>query len=549
MKMFQPRPLPFTYQQWANQPFHQRIRMLCTAWTLQGYGAPATVYIFYLLKIILYVAGWIVFCSFSNHLGGIETIASWWFHPEALERFILWSILFEVTGLGSGSGPLTGKYFPPFGGLLYFARPGTIKLPLFPGIPWLGRDERGWLDVTLYLALLFFLLRALVSPVLSSQMVLPVIVLIPLLGVLDKTIYLAARSEHYLIALFCFLFPGEEIAALKWVWIAIWWGAASSKLTRHFPAVVCVMLSNHPLLRWEWFKKQLYIKYPDDLRPGKLAHFLAHLGTFLEYTFPILLLLGSGGPLTLAGLVLMSIFHLHITACVPMGVPLEWNVIMVYGAFVLFGYHAEASVFTLHSPLLIALLVVSLFIVPLVGNFYPKGVSFLLSMRYYAGNWAYSIWLFRGNSEEKLDKYIKKSTPTVMKQLSRFYDEATSQMLVSKVIAFRCMHLHGRLLQLLVPHAVDNIEHYAWRDGEIIAGIVLGWNFGDGHLHHSQLLRAIQKRCHFAAGELRCIQVESEPLWHGYMEWRIVDAHDGLIKQGRVSIKELLTLQPYGAAG
>ena len=41
-------------------------------------------------------------------------------------------------GLGCGSGPLTGRYNPPFGGALYFCRPGTIKMPLFPGIPIFG---------------------------------------------------------------------------------------------------------------------------------------------------------------------------------------------------------------------------------------------------------------------------------------------------------------------------------------------------------------------------------------------------------------------------
>ncbi len=546
MKLFSPQPLPFTYNQWSNKPFAERIRMLCVAWITQGYGAPLSVYAFYVLKILIYVATWIFFCTFSNDLGGVGEISEWWFKPEALEKFILWSMLFEVMGLGSGSGPLTGKYFPPIGGILYFARPGTIKLPFFPKLPLIGGDKRNWLDVALYIALLAFLSRALIASEVTTQLIVLVIALIVTLGLLDKTIYLAARSEHFLIALICFLFAGEEIAGAKIVWLAIWWGAASSKLTRHFPSVVCVMLSNHPLLRWDWFKKQLYKNYPADLRPGKLAHSMAHFGTLLEYGFPLLLIFGTGGQLTLIGLAIMFIFHLHITACVPMGVPLEWNVIMVYGAFVLFGHHADMWLFDIHSPALIAVLASSLIVVPVVGNFFPRWVSFLLSMRYYAGNWAYSIWLFKGTSEDKIDEHLVKSTPTVMKQLARFYDEETAKMLVSKVIAFRSMHLHGRALQLLVPRAVHDIEQYGWRDGEIVAGIVLGWNFGDGHLQDEQLLKAVQGRCSFESGELRCIMVESEPLWHGYMDWRIVDAKDGEIEKGRISIRELLKLQPYG---
>ncbi len=55
--------------------------------------------------------------------------------------------------------------------------------------------------------------------------------------------------------------------------------------------------------------------------------------------------------------------------------------------------------------------------------------------------------------------------------------------LVGKVVAFRLMHLAGRALCLLVPRAVDDPSEREWVDGEILAGLVLGWNFGDGHLH------------------------------------------------------------------
>ncbi|MEO0470553.1 MAG: DUF3556 domain-containing protein [Bacteroidota bacterium] len=547
-KILAPQPLPFTYAEWKSKPFAERVRMLCVAWATQGYGAPVSAYVFYVLKIGFYLAGWLFFCSFSSALGGVGEIANWWFQPEALEKFVLWSILFEVLGLGCGSGPLTARYFPPMGGVLHFARPGTIKLPLFQKLPIIGGDKRSVLDVLLYVALLGSLLRVLLASVATPELILPVVVLIPILGILDKTIYLAARSEHYLIALICFLFVGEEIAAAKIVWLAIWWGAATSKVNRHFPAVVCVMISNHAVLRFPWLRRKLYKNYPNDLRPSRLAASMAHIGTLTEYGFPLLLIFGGGGPLTTAGLVIMFGFHLYITSSFPMGVPLEWNVIMVYGAFLLFGHHAEVWMFSLQAPLLIAILTSSLLLVPILGNLFPKWVSFLLSMRYYAGNWAYSVWLFKGDCEEKLDEGLMCSSSTVHRQLCRFYDGETAETLVSKVIAFRSMHLHGRALQLLVPEAVDDIESYTWRDGELIAGVALGWNFGDGHLHNERLLQAIQKRCDFAPGQLRCIFVESQPAVNRYMAWRIVDAHDGELKRGKVSVKELEALQPFPVA-
>ena len=107
------------------------------------------------------------------------------------------------------------------------------------------------------------------------------------------------------------------------------------------------------------------------------------------------------------------------------------------------------------------------------------------------------------------------------------------------------MHLHGRMLPKLVPKAVDDLSEYEWLDGELVAGLVLGWNFGDGHLHHEQLLEAVQTQCGFEPGELRCIFVESEPLLKQSLGYRIVDAHDGLMHEGRVATAELQRAQPY----
>lgn len=545
LKFLAPQKLLYDFEDWKKEPFHIRVKMLCTAWATQGYGAPASTYIFYIIKIGLYVWGWLFFCSFSNSLGEISEVDLWWFSKETLLKFVAWSMLFEVMGFGCGSGPLTGRYFPPLGGFLHFARLKTIKLPLFPNLPFVGGDQRNWIDVILYLGLVSVLLRVLISSEVSIEMLLPIIVLLPVIGLLDKTIYLAARSEHYLIALVCFLFVGEEVAGLKWVWVAIWWGAATSKLNRHFPAVVGVMISNHGALQWKWLRKKMYKNYPEDLRPSRLATYIAHGGTLTEFVFPLLLIFGSGGEWTTIGLVIMFGFHLYITSSIPMGVPLEWNVIMVFGAFVLFGYHAEVSMFSLQSPLLIFILVGSLLIVPLIGNFFPRWVSFLLSMRYYAGNWAYSVWLFKKGTEEKLDNHIVKSSLTVQRQLDLFYDENTANSLLAKVIAFRCMHLHGRALQRLLPKTVNDVEQYIWRDGELVAGVTLGWNFGEGHLHDEQLLAAIQKRCNYESGELRCIFVESQPMARPYLDWRIVDAKDGQIESGSISVKELEVLQPY----
>jgi hypothetical protein len=226
--------------------------------------------------------------------------------------------------------------------------------------------------------------------------------------------------------------------------------------------------------------------------------------------------------------------------------PIEWNILMVYGGFFLFGFNPHVSVLALGAmPALCAFLFVCLVLIPAYGNFYPSRVSFLLAMRYYAGNWAYNIWLFRGDSAKKLAR-LKKAASTMREQLEGLLDDEeavdTAMMMMP---ANRFLHLEGRALLDALPHAVDNIDHYDWMDGEIVAGLALGWNFGDGHLNDTQLLNAIQRQCGFEPGELRVVMVESQPLFGSNMAWRVVDAATGVLREGKTEISPMRAQLPW----
>jgi hypothetical protein len=116
-------------------------------------------------------------------------------------------------------------------------------------------------------------------------------------------------------------------------------------------------------------------------------------------------------------------------------------------------------------------------------------------------------------------------------------------------MAFRLMHLHGRALPELIPKAVDRFEDYMYLDGEMVAGLVLGWNFGDGHLHDEQLLHAIQAQCGFEPGELRCVMLEAQPLGRSTLAYRICDASTGLKQAGELEVAALRERQPWAATG
>jgi hypothetical protein len=564
MGLLDPAPPPFEVAEWRRLPHLQRIKPLAQDWALNGFGTPIAVYFLYVFKVLAYAG--IGFLA-------IEATSGWphWTEPIVFEKAVVWTMLWEVLGLGAGSLPLTLRFSPMVGGFLYWLRPGTTRLPPWPErVPGTPGTTRTWLDVSLYgalLAALVFLLlsggvdgsapwasgeAARLSPVAVAVM----LAILALLGLRDKVPFLAARAEIYGNLSLIFLFPLTNLViAAQLVFFCIWWGAASSKLNRHFPFVVTVMISNTPWNRSRAMKRRLYRRHPEDLLPSRLGAAAAHLGTVIEFTLPLVLVLTSGGIVQTLAIAGMVIFHAHIFSTFPLAVPLEWNVFMIFGLLVLFGHYGGVPFSTLDDPLLLVVLALTCVGLPVLGNLRPDLVSFLPSMRYYAGNWATSQWLFRRDTgaEAKLDRDLVKAAPTVGVQLEKFYEPELIDVLLYKGLAFRSMHSHGRALNALTGRAVEDIEDYDVREGELVAGVVLGYNFGDGHFHDQRLLAAVQERCHFAPGEVRVVTLESQPAQVQRQRYRIWDAAEGLIEEGYVDVAEMAKQQPWlgeeGAAG
>ena len=186
-------------------------------------------------------------------------------------------------------------------------------------------------------------------------------------------------------------------------------------------------------------------------------------------------------------------------------------------------------------------------VIPIVGNLWPEKVSFLPAMRYYAGNWATSLWLFRKDSgaEEKLDERVDKVARATVEQLAKLYGRDTAEYFLEKALAFRSMHSHGRALNALAARAVPNVDDYFLRDGEIVAGVVAGWNFGDGHFHGRQLLGAVQEQCGFEPGELCVVSLEGQPAHSRRQHYWLYDAATGLVEEGWVDVAEMVRRGPW----
>ncbi len=533
--------------EWVTKDYTDRVRIGTEAYLLGGLGYRMRDYGFHAVKLLVFVLGWIFFCRFTPGLGTVAGFTSWIFDPVAFQKAFLWACLVEVAGFGCMCGPLGLRIWPPFTAFLHFLRPGTTKLAPFPRLPLFGGIRRTALDVVLYAGLLASLVWTLVQAEIHTEHLAAVVVFFVLAGLCDRTIWLAGRVEHHFAMIVCFLFAGNWIAGAKWVQLAIWFWAGVSKLTPAFPYVVAIMATNNSLVKSAAVRRQMYVAPPDDMRPSRVAKGMSYAGTFLEFAAPLtLLFVTHEGPLLYVGIAWVLLLHGFILSNLPIAAVFEWNVLSIYAAFFLFVGHPSVSLFSIDSAPLAAYLVIALLVLPLVGNLFPNHVSFLVAMRYYAGNWAWNAWLFRDESYRKLDR-LKRAAPLLFEQQRRSLSPEGAVRADAGFLAFRALHLQGRTLGLLIPETLGDepFQRYTYADGETVAGSVLGWNFGEGHLADEELLAAVQTQCGFEEGELRVVCVEAQPLFGSTLHWRISDACAGKLAEGYVTIAELAAREPW----
>lgn len=550
------------YAEWSKGSRAERIVPMARHWAEVGFGTPVVMHLFYVVKIVLYVlVAWLIVLSTAG-IDGFTDVAAWYHEPIVYQKVVLFTMLFEIVGLGCGFGPLNNRFFPPMGSVLYWLRPGTIRLPPWPNrIPLTRGDSRTPLDVLLYGALLVVLVVALFSdgtgpiPEIGSEVgVLPVwqtaaiVALLALAGLRDKVLFLAARGEVYGSLAVCFLFSGADIIiAAKLVCLVIWIGAATSKLNKHFPFVISTMMSNNPVMRPKWIKRRFFEHFPDDLRPGRASRVLAHFSTAIEMLVPLVLFFSHGGWATAIAAFVMLVFHFGILSAIPMGVPLEWNVFMMFSVLALFVGNAGVGLGDLHSPWPLVLFAVVAGTVA-IGNLFPRKVSFLPGMRYYAGNWDTSLWCVTPSASEKITNGIVAIASMPAAQMEKFYgSKETAEMYQYMGYAFRSFNTHGRAMFTLAHRAMAGFDEddYVLTDGERICSTAIGWNFGDGHMHNEQLIAALQKRCRFEPGEVRVLMLDAQPIHKQRQEYRLVDAASGEFERGYVMVADMVTRQPW----
>jgi uncharacterized membrane protein YkgB len=557
------------YEEFLRMPLMERIRIMCLKWVDQGYGAPRMIHALYIVKLVFFYAiGGVAIATATSHLPAFWHVSEWWNQPIVYQKAVLWTILLELIGMAGSWGPLAGKTKPMTGGYRFWAKLNTIRLRPWKAVPFTNGDRRTWFDIIVYLALILSVVVALVMPGVHSDSlsaVLPAntsglvdpalliapMVLLVLIGLRDKTIFLAARGEQYLPALLFFtvlpfvdmIIAGKLLIGMVWIWAGI------SKFGPHFTNVIPPMVSNSPAIPFKWLKRAHYRNYPHDLRPSHLATFMAHgPGSFVEIVAPLALLLSPWPWLTFCAAAVMVCFHLFIISTFPLAVPVEWNVLFAYITIFLFigfpnwnGY----AIWDMSSPWLTVLLLIGLCFFPVLGNLRPDLVSFLPAMRQYAGNWASAVWTFTPGAEQKLNRVTRSAPNSVDQYIAFGWEPLVAEIFAQQVTAWRAMHSQGRGLYSVLLKCLPDIDSRTVREGEMSCNTIIGFNFGDGHLHNEDLIRAIQSEAQFEPGEFVVAWVESQPIHRKTQEYKVIDAALGVIERGTWNVEDLVNEQPW----
>jgi hypothetical protein len=548
-------------------PYLERLKVLSRHWAEYGFGAPKITQLVYIAKLVLlYILGGYLVAAATSGLPLLHP-DTWWREPVFYQKAILWTLLLEALGVAGSWGPLAGHFKPFAGGWRTYLRIDTIRQP-----PWSRRvpltrgDRRSALDVALYVALLVVVVIALVQhghpDTAFSQLgyhggrVTPGLMyaaagLLVAAGLRDKTVFLQARGEQYLPALVFFAaYSGTDmIVALKLLIVIVWVGAGFSKFGRHFANVVPPMVSNTPWIPLRSLKRRNYRNFPEDLRPSHQAGLLAHAGgTFVEIVTPIVLLFATNPTVTLVAAGLMICFHLFIASTFPLAVPLEWNILFAFGAGFLFVGHPAGAGFGLGdmTPWVLAVTLVGLLFFPVLGNVRPDLVSFLPSMRQYAGNWASAMWAFAPGAEERLNEYLVKPSRMTINQLEDIYGREAADIVVAQTLGWRSMHSQGRALNsIMINQLGEDIDRYDLREAEFSTNCIVGFNFGDGHLHDENFISSIQRRCDFAPGEFVVVWIESQAVHSDFQRYVVIDAAIGDVERGTYLVADAVREQPW----
>jgi hypothetical protein len=326
-------------------------------------------------------------------------------------------------------------------------------------------------------------------------------------------------------------------------------GAGFSKFNHGFSSTVSIMVQNTPWMIFKNFRRKTIKSFPDDLRPSKTTHLLAHIGgTTCELVMPLVLLFSPWGWATWIAILSIWALHTFIISTIPLAVPLEWNVYFMFCvAFLFAGFHSSNGYSVADMDPTLLVIVVAAALSPIIlGAFKPQYVSFLVGMKQYAGNWAATTWSFRDKSmEDRLNERVVKYADNQIDQIEPLFGREISEVFMQKGVAFRMMHPMGRMHMSALMCHTDGLDHRLQREGEFLSNVITGWNFGDGHCCDERLIAGVQEQCQYEPGDVVVAFTESQPAFSKKVQYRVIDAALGTVEKGWYHNDDAYNTQPW----
>ena len=155
------------------------------------------------------------------------------------------------------------------------------------------------------------------------------------------------------------------------------------------------------------------------------------------------------------------------------------------------------------------------------------------------------MWAFAPGAEDKLNAVTRPAANQIDQLVALGYEPAVAEVTMQQTIAWRTMHSQGRGLFSLLIRRLPDIEARTVREAEFVCNSLIGFNFGDGHLHDEDPISAVQRRCGFEPGELIIVWVESQAVHSKVQDYKVIDAALGVIERGTWKVADAVPEQPW----
>jgi len=567
---------------WGSQrdkmPYRDRIR----AWNNQVIGElnafPYGMYVLIVAKVFIYL--WVFDKYLLLRNDNAEDLKEgeqlgWWFRGDNPQRFLLYNILGDVVGLNSSGGPL-GMRFKWYAGTWYnLIVPGSITCPLLPGIS----AKRHVLQSVGFVVYLGLLVRAIRAPLITLDILLPIVVTLALLTPFDFVIFQASRGEHsgYLLVCSLTLYFQQNVglAGMRCCQAALWSWAGCAKVGPWFKYINGFMMPHSKFLAIlailgvpvsTLLFRDLSTGSKRNVHPSNLLENLAHMGCFFEFVL---------GPLNLffpkVGVPLAIVFHSYILSMTPFASVNEWNVFCIYLTLALFSNHHSQDAFAgytleqvsgllgggiFQTPIAMALscfLILVLILVPLYGQLYPKKVPFLTAFRPYAGNWRFVWHIVSKPAKDKLRKlrclegvFVSENARFVWGTGNPHFCEQIEDYFTGNMIYFPHYRPFIPMIEKLQERMGWKIDDYCTLFHEPFLNSVMGWSLATGYYVNEAYMSAVVSTCEFEENECFVAIFEPQGMMDHTSEWHLVDiCHPSKkIYHGKCPYKDLEDMQP-----